>query len=239
MKDEVIRDLETKTLCLEETVQALKESRDQSSALQKEGRQYPIDMRMFVYDGIVNHVPTKNVPILIEKYTKRSGIIVDSVPHRNTVEMMARELGVVSDFQAAEILCEKKDLTLGFDATTQEGLHVNSVHITSQDDCLVLAIDQLAGGTAEDYEHHISDSIDRVADVYSRFHDTDFDTCRSMIINNISNTMTDRAIVNHVTIERLEETWGTSLNELNCHLHPLDTIASSARAALKANEPEN
>ena len=59
-----------------------------------------------------------------------------------------------------------------------------------------------------------------------------------MIINNISNTMTDRAIVNHATIERLEETWGTSLNELNCHIHPLDTIASSARAALKANEPE-
>ena len=39
---------------------------------------------------------------------------------------------------------------------------MNSVHIRSQDDCQVLAIDQLAGGTAEDYEHHISDSIDRL-----------------------------------------------------------------------------
>ena len=61
-----------------------------------------------MYDGIVNHVPTKNVPTLIEKDTKRLGIIVDSVPHRRTVEMMARELGVVSDFQAADILCKKK-----------------------------------------------------------------------------------------------------------------------------------
>ena len=34
--------------------------------------------------------------------------IVNSVPHRSTVEMMARELGVVSDFQAAEIMCEKR-----------------------------------------------------------------------------------------------------------------------------------
>ena len=47
------------------------------------------------------------------------------------------------------------------------------------------------------------------------------------------NTMTDRVAVNHSTISRLEETWGVVLNELNCHLHPLDTIASSSRSILK------
>ena len=53
------------------------------------------------------------------------------------------------------------DLTLGFDATTQEGVHINSVHITSKDGCNVIATDQLAGGTAEDYARHIDDSCVR------------------------------------------------------------------------------
>lgn len=49
--------------------------------------------------------------------------------------------------------------------------------------------------------------------------------------------MTDRASVNHATIQRLELNWRKKLNELNCHLHPLDTIASSMRTSLKACEP--
>ena len=58
---------------------------------------------------------------------------------------MTRELGVISDFQSAEILMAKDNLTLGFDATTQEGVHVNSLHATSQEGCQVIDIDQLPG----------------------------------------------------------------------------------------------
>ena len=64
---------------------------------------------------------------------------------------MARELGIISDFQAAELLLQNQDVTLGFDATTQEGVHINSVHITTKENSHVLAINQLPGGTAEDY----------------------------------------------------------------------------------------
>ncbi len=45
-----------------------------------------------------------------------------------TVEQMARELGVVSNLQAAEIAMVTNNLTLGFDATTQEGVHTDSLH---------------------------------------------------------------------------------------------------------------
>ena len=51
--------------------------------------------------------------------------------------------------------------------------------------------------------------------------------------------MTDRATVNHATIQRLELNWRKTLNELNCHLHPLDTIASSMRTTLKSEEPQD
>ena len=56
---------------------------------------------------------------------------------------------------------------------------------------------------------------------------------RQKIIGNISNTMTDRAIVNHATVNLVNQSWDKSLNELNFHLHPLDTIASSCLKNLK------
>ncbi|XP_071787284.1 uncharacterized protein [Asterias amurensis] len=234
VKTSTIIALENENLCLQETVESLQLG---ESKLQKEGKVYSPEMRMLVYDAVVNHVPTKNVPTLIQQFARRSGVILDKVPHRNTVEMMTRELGVISDFQAAEILLQNQNITLGFDATTQEGVHVNSVHITTQTTCHILDIDQLAGGTSEDYALHIEASIQRINDVYCQFYSTNFSENRKKILNNISNTMSDRAAVNHATIQRLELSWRKSLNELNCHLHPLDTIASKTRSTLKIMEP--
>ena len=76
---------------------------------------------------------------------------------------MARELGVISSVQSVELAINTEGLTLGFDATTQEGVHINSIHFTTVDKTLVVAIDQLAGGTAEDYAEHICDAVDELA----------------------------------------------------------------------------
>ena len=42
--------------------------------------------------------------------------------------------------------------------------------------------------------------------------------------------------MNHATSVLVNEAWEKTLNELNCHLHLLDTIASSVRSALKQLE---
>ncbi|KAK6186856.1 hypothetical protein SNE40_006122 [Patella caerulea] len=68
---------------------------------------------------------------------------------------MARELGVIAELQAAETLHDNKNVTIGFDATTQEGTHVNSIHFTTEKECVAGAVDELAGGTAEDYANHV------------------------------------------------------------------------------------
>uniref|UniRef100_UPI00358E1E6C uncharacterized protein n=1 Tax=Myxine glutinosa TaxID=7769 RepID=UPI00358E1E6C len=130
------------------------------------------------------------------------------------------------------------NLTVGFDVTTQEGIHMNSIHVTTEDRCFVLAIDQLAGGTAEDYADHICFAVEEIARAYSDIHSASFQDCRSAMIANVANTMSDRVAVNHAAICKVEERWGKCLNELHCHLHPLDTIASSCRAALKKVEVE-
>ena len=112
-------------------------------------------------------------------------------------------------------------------------MHINSVHITTRDGCNMIAIAQLA----EDYAHHVDDSVKRLAEVYSMIHvDAEYEACRRQMIANIANTMTDRAAVNHATIVRVCEMWGKTLNELNCHLQPLDTTGSATRSALRGIE---
>ena len=130
--------------------------------LPNEGETVPSETRVFVYDTIVNHVPTGSFPTLLSKFAQRSGL-------KMTVEMMARELWVVADLKAAELLLTNVNVTLGFDSTTQEGVDINRVHITNKDGCNVTTIDQLAWRTAEDYSH-IVDSVKRLAKVYLAIH---------------------------------------------------------------------
>ncbi|XP_065648591.1 uncharacterized protein LOC136077987 [Hydra vulgaris] len=200
---------------------------------------YSLQIRMIIYNMLLCNVPTGNIPYLMRKIGLYMGVIVNNIPHRSTVEQMARELGSISDLQAAEWAMHNNNLTLGFNATTQEGVHINSINLTSKDKCLVIALDQLPGGAAFDYESHICTSIDYMAFVYSDFYKSSFNECRNAIIDNISNTISDRVAVNHLTISKVCATWGKNLNELNCHLHPLDTIAVSCRSALQSLESDS
>ena len=151
---------------------------------------------------------------------------------------MIRELGVITDLQTAEIAISEKNLTLLFDGTTQEGVHASCIHLTTKTGCQVVALDELSGGTSEDFEQHICQSVDNLAKTYVSFHLTDFQECRQTIIGNISNTISDRAVTNHATIKKLNLAWNKTFNELNCHLHPLETFSSSCRSALKVIETE-
>jgi len=119
--------------------------------------------------------PKKHISSLIESFSSlRSWITLTDIPHRSTVEAMVRELRAISDRQTAETILGNWDCTLGFDATTQEGIHLNSIHITTQGDCYVIAADKLAGGTAEDYHIHFCDSIDNLANAYCYFHGKEY-----------------------------------------------------------------
>ena len=46
-------------------------------------------------------------------------------------------------------------------------------------------------------------------------------------------TLSDRVAVNHCVTERLKNSFNTDLLELHCNIHPLDSISSNARSALK------
>nr|XP_047133635.1 uncharacterized protein LOC124811655 [Hydra vulgaris] len=223
---------------LENDISQIKEGKIPNVNMSDGDKTYPLQMRMIIYGMLLANVPTGNIGFLISKIGQYLGVNFTDIPHRCTIEQMARELGSIAELQAAEWAMSNSHLTLGFDATTQEGVHINTVHLTSKNNCQVIALDQLPGGTAVDYESHICGAIDHLAFIYSDFHLLPFNECRSSIISNISNTMSDRVSVNHLTISKICNTWGKNLNELNCHLHPLDTIAISCCEVLKSLEIE-
>ena len=214
----------------------MEEEKNQEKETKTDGKTYSSETRLLVYDAVVNNVPTQNIPNLIESQCQRLGHKLNSIPHRSTIEQMTRELDTIADLKVADLAMTSKNLTIGFDATTQEGVHINAIHLTTENDCEVVSVEHLAGGTSDDYCDHICAAIDHVAETYSNFHQLQFQDCRTKIIENISNTMSDRAAVNHATIEKVNLRWDKQLNELNCHLHPLDSISSACRSALKSLE---
>ena len=171
---------------------------------------------------------------LLESFATRLGLSFTDVPHRSTVEIMAQKLGVVAELQTAEVILVNNNCTLGFDATTQEGVHLNSIHVTTKSNCYAVAVDELAGGTADDYYQNIVQSIDNLAKVYCHFNEgTEFPVVSQDLIEKIDNSLTDRCAANHATIQLLNQTWDKTLRELNCHLYPLNSLSTKARSALK------
>jgi hypothetical protein len=98
-------------------------------------------IRMMVHECLVSNVPTANISSLLLKLLGHAGITVESIPQKSTIENMVHELGIISDLQVAEVVMHNSNLTLDFNATTQEGIH--SVHLTTADDTYIVAVDQL------------------------------------------------------------------------------------------------
>ena len=238
--DTTITELQNENIVLQDSlddIQLEKDSENKGGA-KVDGKSYSAITRLKVFDCIVNKVPTANIPVLLKQLSKRCGTDVGNLAHRNTTELMARELGAISELQVAETVVSTENVTLGFDATTEDGVHVNSIHFTTKEQCLTAAVDELAGSTGSDYANHITQTVDTLSETYSYFNDENLQDTRNKIINNIANTMTDRCAANGVAIREIGESWHKTLNQLNCHLHPLDTIASSVKSTLKKLETQ-
>ena len=87
-----ICDLENETQQRQEEIDGF-----QTGMFAKLSKSYSSDTRLFEYDAIINQVPTANIATLLRKFAMRCGQVVDNVPHRNTVEMMGQELGVIAE----------------------------------------------------------------------------------------------------------------------------------------------
>ena len=119
-----------------------------------------------------------------------------------------------------------------------DGTHVNETHLCTPSGNLTISLAELPGGKTHDYHAAISEALDDVITSYSQFTCVNKADIESSLYSNISSTISDRAVVNHCVVEKLAETFGQQLVELNCNLHPVDGIAGSARKTLKLQPVE-
>lgn len=140
----------------------------------------------------------------------------------------------------ADVMLQSSNNTLCWDATTLDGSHINELHVCTGGNNLAFSIEALSGGTTEDYARHVEEGLHDVSMSYSECFDMEMAEVTPKLQSSITNTMSDRVAVNHCVVRKLNENFGgRTVNELNCNVHPLDGIASSARKTLKAMEQQN
>ena len=222
---------------LEDEVQRERE-RHQPAPLKDESGAFTTEVRLWVYTLLGSNTATNKIPSLLARIYNTTE---DKVPSETSVKRMAIELGVLSDIQVSEVLFSTPGLCIGFDASTQEGTHFNVVHINSDTDYYMMDLDELPGGTHQDYGNQICSVVNRMANVYHQLngheHHTLQETQKTMA-GNIACCITDRASVNTKTLQLLQERWSTSIVQAFCHLHPLETLSRDALTCLKGFETD-
>ena len=205
----------------------------------KDQKYYDSNLRKVVYNCIQNSVPISKVSDVISVTLRHlTNFNIDSLPSQSTVARMAREMGVLADVQTVEKLVDSNNhnATLCWDATTLSGNHVNQIHIsTDPSKQLSMSVQELPGGRSSDYVNHILSTVDNMATSYSELNDINKDEVSEKISQTITNTLSDRAVVNHCVTQNLQDNFGP-LIELKCNLHPLDSLASKAKTVMKEFE---
>ena len=131
--------------------------------------------------------------------------------------------------------------TIAFDASTQGGIHFNVLYLSTEEKTYTLAVDELAGGTAEDYSQHIIQTVEYLSQIYARSHSitTTPQDAENVMVRNISAVLSDRAIVNQCAINGVNKHWDRELHQLYCNVHPLETITRAVKKCLLCTEQED
>ena len=141
--------------------------------------------RKIYYSCILNNVAAVNVPQVVQSIFKNLKIKCGKMPTRTTVNRMVGELGFLSDYVTADAVLNSTNATLIFDATTQDGIHVNCILLSTSDSCHLVSIKQLPGGTAKDYKKQVCDAVDALASIYSSSNEISYVACQSGIIEKL------------------------------------------------------
>ena len=114
---------------------------------------------------------------------------------------------------------------------------MGEIQLASTSKTYTLSIAEMTSGTSDAYLDTITQSLDDIQSSSSN------PNVKSHLLTNISNTMTDRHIVNKATNSKLEELIqeekeGAHINQMFCAMHPIETFAKSADKCISTWEKE-
>ncbi|GFR66542.1 39S ribosomal protein L46, mitochondrial [Elysia marginata] len=205
------------------------------------GKTYSPVIRRCIYQQLLCDVPITNCGTLLWNFvTTVLQKKIDRVPCATTCSQMAYELGVLSTLQLTEFMLSQQYLCLSWDATSLEGEHVNEIHVTAnKTECLILDIKHLPGGKSSDYVTHVMSAMTEAAASYARYSGSRQEEVYHAIKSSISATLTDRAAVNACVTRQLRDELESELIQLNCNVHPLDSVAREVRRMLSQLDKEH
>ena len=230
MQEEEIESLKRKTHILE---------------VKRDGKEYNSSIRMVYYGLFESRFACGNATPVVKKVL--SNLVPDMecnrLPSISSVCNYSREFGIISALQTAALLYNNKACTIGWDATTVRGKHMNEVHflISTEDGPVeyLITIDRVSGGRAYDYANQILRAIEKSAKLYADFINADDISILQVMYNNISCSMTDRCATNGAVLRNLEARLDKSILMLNCAVHPLDGMCHAMRRMLLQHDKSN
>ena len=206
---------------------------DTQVLVSKDGKSYSANVRRLIYNEVVCDVPVKHCGYLLSVFSSElCGKRLTNVPCLSTCAQMAYELSIITTLQLMEYLLDRakdNNICLSWDATTVEGCHINEIHFTvDRTNCLILDVRHLPGGKTSDYVTHITSARAEATDLYARYAGQSHEIFNAINLR-VTATLTDRAAVN---TRQLSDEFETQLIQLNCNVHPLDSVARVAKQSL-------
>ena len=163
--------------------------------------------------GLAEHKCSEAIKLIVETMTEEE--IEGPLPSRTSQGRIASEMKALAMQRVAEVTNGQKHMTLKYDATTdRRGRHITEVEVATNTKTLLNGMRSQPSRTAAEYVRTITDSLTDIDKHANREGD---DT----MLSNISNTMTDRCIVNNAIDKRLEERSGASTKAIDKRLEEI------------------
>lgn len=214
----------------------------------KDGRIYSLPIRKAVYHCARRQVPVGHISSVISSCVRLvCGKDLTPMPHASTVINMIGEMKIHSMCQAVEAILDSDYVNIAWDATTIKTDHINEIHVNTDSGSYMLDYKALGRYDNVGYSEHILSVLKQCAECYSNSKKSangqipdeyKVEVLLSRIHGKITSTLSDRAAVNKKVSAKLSEALGRNLLDLNCNIHPLDSLSIAYRGLAKSFEKD-
>ena len=235
---EIISSIQTRILELEEKLLDYTEANSQSTIKTlQDGKTYCTDIReasYYLQNCGLSETKVSEVLTLVVK-TLTGMDFEGPMPSSRSQNRFGSELKAVSLQQVKEtLLKDGKETTAMFDGTTKCGQHISEIEIaTKSSGTFLIGLKEQCGGKATDYVDAIHTSF---SDVEKQ---TYLSTDSVSILKDVTNSMSDRCVVNKCVEDSLSAKKEQNLNTFKCSVHPLDSMAKGSDKTVTKFENDN
>lgn len=136
-------------------------------------------------------------------------------------------------------MLQSECVSLCWDVTALRSVHINEVHVNTDSGSYLLSVAELPEGTTHDYVKHIIDTLEYSTQMYAEVNSLKYFQVLNNVRQRIASTLSNRAAVNHWVSAEIGKFVGHHVLDLNCNIHPLDSLSIAFRKLCKTFDSEH